>query len=338
MTNPPSTQCSICQSPNGQLHHAEERMFGWGDPFEYFECGQCGCLQLVNPPEDLGKYYPPGEYYSYHEELEPIIPISLWRRWLRRKRNEAQLWQTKGIMGKLAKKKPAPGIELYRPWFRENQNLHLRSRLLDVGCGNGVLLSSLANLGFESLTGVDPFLSDETAPDPLRLFAVSLEEFPEAGFELIMFHHSFEHLPDPLTTLKATAAKLSSDGVCLIRIPIATAGPWKRYGTHWAELDAPRHFHLHTERSLDHLAKQCGLKIVKTEYEETPFPYAGSELYLRDKPLFRDGKNLIDEEFSDKDIKRFGELSHADVEAGQAGRAAFYLKRDPELLKSEGLS
>lgn len=333
-----SNECSIYHCSTGQRHHAEERMFGWGDPFKYFECGDCGCLQLVEPPEDLGKYYPPGEYYSYHVKLASSVLISPWRRWLRRKRNEAQLSKAKGLMGKIAKKKPAPGIELYRPWFCENKNIHLQSRLLDVGCGNGVLLSSLANLGFESLTGVDPFLSDETAPHPLRLFVVSLEEFQEADFELIMFHHSFEHLPDPLTTLKATAAKLSPDGVCLIRIPIATAGPWKRYGTHWVELDAPRHFHLHTERSLDHLAKQCGLKIVRTEYEETAFPYAGSELYLRDKPLFQNGINLIHQEFTTTDFKRFEQLSNQDVEASQAGRAAFYLKRDPELLKSEGLS
>jgi len=330
VTLPTSQQCSICECPDGQLHHAEERMFGWGDPFDYFECSECGCLQLVNPPEDLGKYYPPDEYYSYREKLEPIPPISPLRRLVRRKRNEAQLRQSKGLMGKLAENKPAPGIELYRPWFSESPNLHLRSKILDVGCGNGVLLSSLANLGFEKLTGVDPFLSDESAPDPIQLFSISLEEFKETDFDFIMFHHSFEHLTDPLTTLKATAEKLSDDGVCLIRIPIATAGPWKKYGTHWVELDAPRHFHLHTERSLTHLANRCGLKIVRTEYEETPFPYAGSELYLRGKPLFRDGANLIDQEFTAEEFNKFENLSHEDVESEQAGRAAFYLKRDSQ--------
>ena len=39
-------------------------MFGHRDRFTAGECGRCGCVQLLDPPADLGRYYGPG-YYSF---------------------------------------------------------------------------------------------------------------------------------------------------------------------------------------------------------------------------------------------------------------------------------
>jgi len=38
--------------------------FGLRDEFRYLECGACRCVQLVDVPADLSKYYPPN-YYSF---------------------------------------------------------------------------------------------------------------------------------------------------------------------------------------------------------------------------------------------------------------------------------
>src|SRR5437762_1385186 len=46
------------------VYVASERMYGFGDEFEYVRCGTCSCQQIVTVPADLSKYYP-ADYYSY---------------------------------------------------------------------------------------------------------------------------------------------------------------------------------------------------------------------------------------------------------------------------------
>ncbi|XP_067012529.2 EEF1A lysine methyltransferase 2 [Anabrus simplex] len=40
-------------------------------------------------------------------------------------------------------------------WLSSNDRVHLTDRIIDIGCGNGMLLVELAREGFASLTGVD---------------------------------------------------------------------------------------------------------------------------------------------------------------------------------------
>jgi len=67
--------CKIC---NNQSHNysltARERMLGLDDEFEYFECSNCKCIQIIEIPEDMNRYYPEN-YYSYqppHFEYQSI--------------------------------------------------------------------------------------------------------------------------------------------------------------------------------------------------------------------------------------------------------------------------
>jgi hypothetical protein len=41
-------------------------MFSTQEEFAYWECSVCGCLQIVNVPENLGDYYD-GSYYSFSQ-------------------------------------------------------------------------------------------------------------------------------------------------------------------------------------------------------------------------------------------------------------------------------
>jgi len=221
----PQHQCSICQCETGCVHTAEERMFGWGDVFHYRECDHCGCLQLLDPPGDLGRFYPEESYYSFQNNLPVSLPRNPLRRWLMRRRNEAQLVRRGGIGRLLRTLRESPGIEQIRPWFEPLSEVTLSSRILDVGCGKGETLSMLAGLGFDDLTGIDPYLQAESDEPPIRLRACALEELDRDQFDFIMFHHSFEHLPDPRATLNVARRKLSPAGACLIRIPLASRGP-----------------------------------------------------------------------------------------------------------------
>src|SRR5438876_7644053 len=78
--------CRICANSAGQKTFCfQEKMFGMGGEFVYFQCGQCGCLQIATVPQDMSRYYPPG-YYSF--ELRPV-PQQGIKAWLAGKRDFA---------------------------------------------------------------------------------------------------------------------------------------------------------------------------------------------------------------------------------------------------------
>src|SRR5439155_15830776 len=67
--------CKICNNEkNNRLHKAREMAFGLRDEFTYLECRQCGCVQLLEVPADMGKYYEQS-YYSLqpHGKLKTFV-------------------------------------------------------------------------------------------------------------------------------------------------------------------------------------------------------------------------------------------------------------------------
>src|SRR4249920_2455956 len=57
--------CAVCGNGEAnQTYTVREMQWGMRDEFEYFECSKCGCLQIVDFPSDISKYYPTN-YYSY---------------------------------------------------------------------------------------------------------------------------------------------------------------------------------------------------------------------------------------------------------------------------------
>lgn len=58
-------KCEICKwEGNAEFIRAREMMYGTREEFDYFICPECGCLQIVEVPENLGKFYA-SDYYSY---------------------------------------------------------------------------------------------------------------------------------------------------------------------------------------------------------------------------------------------------------------------------------
>jgi SAM-dependent methyltransferase len=153
------------------------------------------------------------------------------------------------------------------------------SRILDVGCGSGALLLTLRDCGFTRLTGADPFIgSDISYRGGVHIHKKDVFAM-EGTLDLIMLHHAFEHLEHPLEVLKRLNELLPPGGHVLIRIPVADSFAWKHYGTDWVQLDAPRHFFLHTVKSMQHLADKSGLNLISAVSDSTDFQFIGSERY-----------------------------------------------------------
>jgi len=75
---------------------------------------------------------------------------------------------------------------------------------------------------------------------------------------------------------------LKPEGRILIRIPVADSYLWRKYGVEWDNLDAPRHFFLHTTRSMAYLAKEAGLVLEQVEHHASWLDTFYSEQRRRD--------------------------------------------------------
>ena len=79
---------------------------------------------------------------------------------------------------------------------------------MDIGSGSGDLLLNMKIDGFSNLHGVDPFLrKDNIYSNEITVRKIDIYEIEE-NYDLIMFNHSFEHMPNPLTVLQKANALL----------------------------------------------------------------------------------------------------------------------------------
>jgi SAM-dependent methyltransferase len=107
----------------------------------------------------------------------------------------------------------------------------------------------------------------------------------EGAFDVVMFNHSLEHVPNPENDLRAAAELAKAGGNVIVRVPIAGTYAWRRYRENWVQLDAPRHLTIPTVDGLITMAERCGLEVIEQFFESTAFQFWGSEQYIRDIPL-----------------------------------------------------
>jgi 2-polyprenyl-3-methyl-5-hydroxy-6-metoxy-1,4-benzoquinol methylase len=107
---------------------------------------------------------------------------------------------------------------------------------LDVGCGYGKLLLRMKRDGFLNLTGVDPYIEEDIHyRNGVKVFKKQIFELTEQ-YDLIMSHHSLEHMAQPLEVLKKIYELLKPKKYAIIRIPVASSYSWRHYGVNWVAL------------------------------------------------------------------------------------------------------
>ncbi len=290
-------------------------MFGSGERFQYFQCGNCGCLQLAEIPDDVSRFYP-DRYYAHSAHPFHFDGV---RGLLRRMRNRYAFFRH-GLAGRaLASFSPYPyrGVHL---WLSRN-GLSRSSRILDVGCGTGMFLRDLSFQGYHNLFGADPYIDEEISFGETRILKVPVQEV-HGTFDLIMFHHSLEHIPDQVGTLKAVRELLAPDAECLIRVPTVSSYAWEHYREHWVQIDAPRHLFIHSIESMRRAGAAAGLEIVDIQYDSTELQFVGSELYRRGLPLAAG-----DETFSKRQMKSYRKQADRLNEEGRGDSAVFFLRK-----------
>lgn len=313
-------KCRICGNPeNNKQYEVKEMMFGFRDRFIYFQCSKCGCLQISEIPSDMSKYYP-SNYYSFALDAREN-PVKKFAKILR---NNYAVFN-KGIIGKFL----MAGFRNESMRSLSKVRLAKTSRILDVGCGRGILLNDLQEIGFDNLWGVDPYIPDKCVKNENGLRIVKNRVNNLTGiWDLIMFHHSFEHLPGPLETLQSVSKLLTDEGVCLIRVPTVSGYAWENYKTNWVQIDAPRHFFLHSIDSIKILAEKANMKLGDIVYDSLDFQFWGSEQYVKDIPLMSGKSYNINPDnsiFSAGDIKKFKKKTKKLNLENKGDQAVFYL-------------
>jgi len=322
-------RCAVCHNREGNTTFiAREMMFGLRDPFEYLECAQCGCVQLEEAPADFERYYPD----DYFPEPPVLTAASDLKATLLRQRARYCL-TGRGLLGRaLVARWGRPRASIfgspdYYAWLRRCE-VDFDSSILDIGCGLGSLLARLHNDGFSRLTGVDPFIHESVHYAPG--FAVLKQELHETDgeFDLVMLHHTFEHMPQPAEVLQHIYKLLRPRRYALIRIPIASSLAYRMYGGHWVQLDAPRHLFLHSVDSVRLLAERAGFKVADVVYDSDEFQFWGSEQYVNDIPLKDARSYAVDPRqsmFDERQIREFRTRANELNARGEGDSACFYL-------------
>jgi SAM-dependent methyltransferase len=313
--------CRICEnSDNLKTFEVREMMFGLREVFPYFRCPVCGCLQIVDIPQDMSKYYPP-EYYSFTliEDEKKRVKTFL------KKMRDRYAVSGHGFTGRILNKMfPDENLKIY-------SGISLTTKILDVGCGAGTLIYRLKESGFENLLGIDPFNNATiTYDNGLRIEKKALREM-NGKWDMITYHHSFEHIAAPLDELKKISELLSDIGTCIIRIPVVDSYAWEHFRTDWVQIDAPRHFFLYSTKSMVMIAEKAGLKIEKIEYDSTAFQFWGSEQYKNDIPLNHSLSFQVNPRtslFKKGEIKKFKRMAGELNSDRKGDQAVFFIKRE----------
>jgi SAM-dependent methyltransferase len=274
---PTAGVCLICG--NDRLNRslrATELMFGTGETFEYLHCASCGVLHLLAIPSDMGRFYPARSYYSVHTAGRSLRQV------LKSFRDRLQ---ESGLPVASWVRRLAPNVALAAMTVAAPSR---SARVLDVGCGDGELLRSMARLGYTHLTGADPLLAAPSSAGGVSLVKGGLDAV-DGQFDLISFHHSLEHIADQVGVLRQAGERLASGGSVLVRIPTCDSLAFSAYGPRWVQLDAPRHLFLHSHRSIAHVAAGAGLAVRDLRCDSQPMQFWASDMYCANVPLMSPG-------------------------------------------------
>lgn len=269
-------------------------MFGLAETFKYLGCTDCGTVYIAEIPSDLADYYG-SKYYSFDADPETVLGrpgvaqavAAVGRSIL------CGNGRLGGLMRGTSERHVVALVDKYRAVTRSGLRLSPETRLLDVGAGSGLLVYALALAGFRDVTGIDPFASRNVSFRPGgQVLKCQIGDL-SGEFDLIMAHHSVEHVPDPATTLAEIRARLAPGGRALVRMPTISSEAYRRYGTDWYQFDAPRHLTLFSRLGMARLCETVGLSIVKVVDDSSAMQFWASDQVGRAIPLVSERSHLL---------------------------------------------
>jgi SAM-dependent methyltransferase len=178
-------------------------------------------------------------------------------------------------------------------WMNRNRARRLHrllqgpGRVLEIGCGRGLLLQELSRLHHDCIgTERSPLAAARALQIPgVKIFCRPLQDcrFPAGSFDLIVLWHVLEHLDAPEEVLREIYRILKPDGFLVLEVPNLASLQARIFGKHWFHLDIPRHLYHFTIEGLSYLLMRIGFAITRTatfSLEQCPFGVLQSLLNL----------------------------------------------------------
>ena len=165
------------------------------------------------------------------------------------------------------------------------------TKVLDIGCGSGLMLSALQNVG--QTFGMD--MSDEAISFSKEIFKGKVEKgflpdkipYPENFFNLITALYVIEHIDRDICALKALRSRLTKDGKAIITVP-AYMFLWSAFD------DMNEHKRRYTLTELNTKLVQAGFTVEKITYYNTLLFPIVFVVRMLNNVLKRDGASDVD--------------------------------------------
>lgn len=250
-------QCRVCYHQDKlEVINAKELFIGTREIFPYLYCNYCNSLSIRESPQNLQELYSKYPIFDFGQ-----INPSSWKQLLR-----CYTILKKNLLSRLF-------LNFLNSWedlaFKSlyGLNLYKSMRILDVGCGSGILIKALKHFGFHNLTGIDPHLRHSSEEPGFRLLKTNIENLNEQ-FDVVMCHHSFEHVENVYTTAKHLDAVTKQGGLLIIRIPNIESYSFRKYKDSWHGIHAPFHYVLPSFEGMKKIFKETKFHLQETRQEQ----------------------------------------------------------------------
>lgn len=283
-----------------------------GETFVYRRCDGCGSLQIEDVPDDLSRYYDTASYSSFNVKnslaTRPVVQNPASRAALR-------------ALGAVHRR-TGKGLGLR---FVRDAGIDPLESVIDIGSGAGENLIHMRLLGHRAVQGSDPFLPEDIEVHGTKILSRHHSQLT-GTYDWVVMNHSFEHVPDPHAMLASAARLMAEGGRILVRMPIMGTAAWRRYGIHWAQVDAPRHLVLYTPDAVEEVARRAGLVVERLFFDSWSFQFWGSELAQRGVPHHGASMQQARRHFSKDELRAWTRESET-LNARRDGDAGGYVLR-----------
>jgi SAM-dependent methyltransferase len=251
-------RCLMCGSAKlGLLHEHVRDRFGIADgEYRFLRCHACDSATLEAPPDidALPSVYP--QRYTFNRgdgERSPLRAALAALEW--------RLFY-------------APTYRRRVAIFRRLTGLR-RGRVLEIGCGSGLLLVRLRDAGYD-VEGVE--LSRADAVHGRERYGLQIREgraealpLPPVYYDAVVLINVLEHILDPAALLTRVYEVLRPGGCLVAGVPVVDSAYARLLGARWgAVTEAPRHVSIPSFRGVVGLFRRVGF----AEVTSAPAPLA----------------------------------------------------------------
>jgi 2-polyprenyl-3-methyl-5-hydroxy-6-metoxy-1,4-benzoquinol methylase len=231
--------CPICRDGNvSEMLILHDDRYGYRQQIQVMRCDSCG-HKYGSPSlavDTIGTIYT--NYYQRQAidpaNFEPYVPDGKWKGWLNGDPSSAAHWVPEKV------------------------------RVLDIGCGLGSYVAFHAARGCDA-HGIDADANVRAIAEQHRLnIRVGLfhhEDYPARSFDYVTMDQVFEHVTDPLATLKDVREVLKPGGYLVMSTPNANGWGGRLFGKKWLNWHVPYHQQFISRRSMAVLAEKAGFEI-----------------------------------------------------------------------------